>query len=320
MTRTLLALVIAAGAAAAWPAAAANEPPKPNQEPTAKAPLYDSTADAKAQIAAAVARAAKDNKRVLIQWGAEWCGWCHLLHATFTSDPAVKKQLAYEYEVVHVDIGRWDKNMDLAASYGADLKASGVPFLTVLDAQGKPVANQETGSLELKNAPDDKPGHDPAAVLAFLKKHQAPPITSDELMRAALSKAGAENKRVFLHFGAPWCGWCHRLENWMEKPEVAPILAKAFVDLKIDVDRNPGGKALCDKMGAGKSGIPWIAILDAEGKTLTTSEAPGSGNVGFPYGDEEIAWFIRMLKESTNLSTEDLATLEASLKANRDKK
>ena len=50
--------------------------------------------------------------------------------------------------MVLVDIGRWDKNMDLASGYGADLKRHGVPFLTILDARGDVVANQETASLE----------------------------------------------------------------------------------------------------------------------------------------------------------------------------
>ena len=313
----LLCALAACSLAAAAAVSAAHEPPK---DTGAKPALYDSTADAKAQIAAAVARAAKENKRVLVQWGAEWCGWCHKLQQTFTGDAAVKKQLAYEYEIVHADIGKWDKNMDLARSYGADLKSGGVPYLTILDAQGKPVANQETGSLELRDAPKGKEGHDAAAVLDFLKKHQAQAVNSEELMRSALSKAGTENKRVFLHFGAPWCGWCHKLEAWMEKPDVAPILAKSFVDLKIDVDRNPGGKELCNKLGGGDGGIPWLAVLDAEGKTLVTSNAPESGNIGFPYKDEEIAWFIQMLKKSTDLSADDLAKLEASLKESRDKK
>src|SRR5262245_7554024 len=59
-------------------------------------PIYDEQADAAADVAAALARAQKENKRVLIQWGANWCGWCHLLHQTFTTDQEVKRKLLYE--------------------------------------------------------------------------------------------------------------------------------------------------------------------------------------------------------------------------------
>ena len=90
-----------------------------------------------AQIAEAVARAKRKNKRVLIQWGANWCGWCHLLHGTFNENPEVARKLLYEYDVVLVDIGKWDKNLELAEKYGADFKNNGVPYLTILDADGK---------------------------------------------------------------------------------------------------------------------------------------------------------------------------------------
>lgn len=57
--------------------------------------------------------------------------------------------MLYEYDVVLLDVGRFDKNLDLAAKYGADIK-SGVPYITILDSTGKLVVNQETGSLESK--------------------------------------------------------------------------------------------------------------------------------------------------------------------------
>jgi len=57
------------------------------------------------------------------------------------------------------------KNLDLAASWGADPK-KGVPLLVVLDGNGKAVKVQETGSLEAGK------GHDPAKVLAFLKENE----------------------------------------------------------------------------------------------------------------------------------------------------
>jgi thiol-disulfide isomerase/thioredoxin len=178
---------------------------KPVEKAKAPAP-YDEQADAKQVIAAALARAKKENRRVLIQWGANWCGWCVKLHALYKSDKAIAHELNYEYDLVLVDIGQWDKNIDLAKQYGADFKAkgAGVPYLTVLDGDGKVLANQDTGSLEDPAKKESGGAHDPAKVLAFLTEHQAKYLVADEVRAAAFARAKAEQKRVFEHFGAPW--------------------------------------------------------------------------------------------------------------------
>jgi len=309
------------------PPAPASEPPSAPQAPGAptktaekaspkQEPVYDEGADAAKAIDAAIARAARNNTRVLVQWGANWCGWCRLLHRTFKSDAAVAKELRYEYELVLVDVGRFDRNMALAEKYGADLKQHGLPYLTVIAADGKAIANQETGSLEKPK--DAQPGgHDSAKVMAFLTQHQAPALKADDVLAAAVTKANADGKLVLLHFGAPWCGWCHRLEDWMAAPEVSAILSKAFVDVKVDTDRMTGGAELLRVHSQGQNGgIPWCEILDAGGEALVNSNAPGSGNIGFPAKPEEIAWFMTMLaKSGAKLSDDDRAALERSLVA-----
>lgn len=302
---------------------AAQPAPQPATKPETKAPpaekVYDESADAGKQVDAALAKAAKENQRVLIQWGGNWCPWCIKLHAVFKSDKAIARELMYEYVVVNVDIGRFNKNLDLAEKYRADLK-SGVPYLTLLDAKGNVVVNQETGALESKEP--GKSEHDTKAVLEFLKKHRAEPVAAGNALDHALSLARAENKRVFLHFGAPWCGWCHKLEAWMARPEVAALLAKDYVDLKIDTDRMTGGddflKKFNPKAGTPEGGgIPWIAILNADGSVVVDSNGP-KGNTGFPAADEEIAHFATMLsKSSKNLSTEEQKILIESLKAQK---
>lgn len=293
--------------------------PQAEQPKAAKRdPIYDENADARAQIAAAVARAKKEHRRVLIQWGGNWCSWCHLLHNTLSTDRALKKELNYEYDVVLVDAGGRDqKNMDLAEKLGA--KIDGFPYLTILDGDGKPIAQQGTEPLELKGSNGEsllgaEAGHDPAKVLEFLKKHEAPRVEAVAEFKSGVEEARTSNRLVFLHFGAPWCGWCHRLEDWMARKDISPLLAKDFVDVKIDQDRMPGASELFERYCSKPGGIPWFAIVDPEtGRAVITSDGP-KGNVGFPAAPEEIEHFVAMLKKTARKLTEaDIKAIEASL-------
>lgn len=310
--------VLLAGAALA---AAPLGPPAADEDQKAPEPIYDTSADAKQQIADAMASARKENRRVLIQWGANWCGWCHLLHDLCASDRDIARKLMYEYDVVLVDIGRWDKNLDLAESYGADIKKNGVPFLTIVDPyNGEVVVNQETGSLELKGA--DEPAHDPEKVLKFLTDHQPDYQDANKVLRLGMKRANADHKYVFLHFGAPWCGWCHELEDWMAQPEINSILDKRYVDVKIDVDRTINGKSVFNTYTNGRNtGIPWFAIVNpATGKVIADSSGDGDSNIGYPVVDEEINRFRAMLETGDRqLSQPDIDTLIESLRRNAKK-
>ncbi len=302
-----LVLVLAAPLAFAL----VREDPKPAAKDAKRVPTYDVAAVGADQIAAALKRAKRDDTRVLVQWGANWCGWCNLLADTMKQDKDVARELSYEFEVVKIDIGKWDKHLDLAKQYGASID-EGVPYLTILDADGKVLGNHETGSLE---DPDPKvQRHDPAKIMALLKKHETPRVEAVKLRDAALARAKAAGKRVFLHFGAPWCVWCHRLEDWMARPEIAAVLEKEFVDLKIDTERRVGGEEmLVATRGTEKGGIPWLAFLDANGKVLVTSDGP-AGNTGFPAAPEEIAHFRAMLeKVATKITKEEIDALTTSL-------
>lgn len=302
-----LVLVLASPLALAF----LREDPKPAAQAQKPAPTYDEKAVGADQIAQALARAKREDKRVLIQWGANWCGWCNLLAATMKSDDKIAHELLYEYELVKIDVGRFDKHTDLAREYGAPL-GGGIPYLTFLDADGKVLENHDTGSLE---DPDPKvQRHDPVRILELLVKHEAPRVEAAKLREAALARAKAEDKRLFLHFGAPWCGWCHKLDAWMTRPEIAAVLGKDFVDLSIDTERRLGGQGMLEAVrGSEAGGIPWFAFLDADGKVLATSDGPG-GNTGFPAQPDELAHFRSMLeKVAKRLTKAEIEALLASL-------
>ena len=97
---------------------------------------YDAHADAHGAIAAALA----DNpqhKRILLTFGANWCGDSRALERHYQSD-GLAALLAREFRVVHVDIGMHHRNQDLVAEYG-DPTDKGIPSVVVLDPDGKPV-------------------------------------------------------------------------------------------------------------------------------------------------------------------------------------
>jgi thiol-disulfide isomerase/thioredoxin len=187
-----------------------------------------------------------------------------------------------------------------------------VPFLTVLDSDGKVLANEPTEPFETKT--DGKNGHDAKKVQAFLSTHVATPRKAEDVLAAGLAEAAKSGRKVFLHFGAPWCGWCLKLDAWLVRPDVETIFSKDFVDVHLDVDRMPGGQDVLTRYRkSDKGGIPWFAMLDAKGKALITSDGP-AGNIGFPATDAEIVYFVTMLTTCKERMTErEIADLRATL-------
>ncbi len=127
-----------------------------------KKDLYPADADARAEIKKAQEEAAREHRRILLVFGANWCYDCHVLDLAFHR-PDFASVMA-GYEVVHVDIGLdGKKNGDVAKQFDTPLD-KGIPALAVVEADGKVVVSQKNGEFE------DARSLTPEVLLEFLNK------------------------------------------------------------------------------------------------------------------------------------------------------
>jgi thiol:disulfide interchange protein len=108
--------------------------------------IYPAPAQAKADLAAALKTAAATHKRILLDFGGNWCPDCQVLDLYFHNS-ANRPILEANFVLVHVNIGREDANLDLAGQYEVPLN-KGVPALAVLSEQGKLLYSQKSGEFE----------------------------------------------------------------------------------------------------------------------------------------------------------------------------
>src|SRR4051812_12540217 len=107
--------------------------------------IYDPRANPSAAIDEALKAAKADHKRVLLDFGADWCPDCQVLAQLF-EDPKVKPFLDAHYHVVRIDVGRWDNNLDVAKRYGNPIE-KGIPAVVILDADAKMITSTAGGEL-----------------------------------------------------------------------------------------------------------------------------------------------------------------------------
>jgi len=100
---------------------------------------YDEAADANAAVDAAFARAKANGKRVLIDLGGNWCPDCRILAGVMDLSE-VKPFLDSHFEIVSVDVGRFDKNLQIPARFHV-AKLTGVPWLIIADSDGQVAAS-----------------------------------------------------------------------------------------------------------------------------------------------------------------------------------
>ena len=125
---------------------------------------YDPARNAKADIAAALVKARVDKRPVLLDFGADWCPDCVVLEHTVRTSKV--RPVIGRFRVVAIDVGRFDRHLDLARNYHLDLRTSGIPALVVLSHTGKVRTATNDGSFG--NARTMTAGQ----VAAFLKRWQ----------------------------------------------------------------------------------------------------------------------------------------------------
>lgn len=137
--------------------------PRLTQPANMKKDIYPANVDAYAEIREAEDKAAREHKRLLLVFGANWCFDCHVLDLAFQR-PDLAPILASNYEVVHIDLGpEEEKNSDLVREYQIPLN-KGIPALAVAESNGTLVVSQKNGEFE------DARGLTPEALAEFLNK------------------------------------------------------------------------------------------------------------------------------------------------------
>ena len=146
---------------------------------------------------------------------------------------------------------------------------------------------------------------------------QPTPQSADEILKEACQQAAKEKKNVFIILHASWCVWCHRMDSSMNDPSCKKFFNDNYVIRHMVVDEskdkknleNPGADELRNKYGGKDQGIPYWLIFDAKGNLLFDSRAKSNNanadaanNIGCPATENEVAYFIEMLKKTSKLS------------------
>jgi thiol-disulfide isomerase/thioredoxin len=199
----------------------------------------------------------------------------------------------------------WKNIVDGETEIATKYSIEAFPTTLLIDKQGKHVATNLHGETLEK------------AIGLLLEGKSIVSITgsAQEVFDAGKKKAAEEQKLIFLHFGATWCGPCQVLEEWMSRPDIHGMLDKVFVDVKIDTGANFGAEELLTEFSPEASGIPWFAILNStDSKPIATCMNEKAENIGFPDAAEGIDHFVKMFEATGRFSKDQLEQIRTSLK------
>lgn len=109
--------------------------------------IYNPDADAKKEVAAAVAKASAEGKHVFLQIGGNWCPWCVRFHKMISEDAKLDSLVQANYEVVKVNYSKENNNHEFLATLGYPQRF-GFPVFVILDGKGNVLHTQDSGYLE----------------------------------------------------------------------------------------------------------------------------------------------------------------------------
>jgi thiol:disulfide interchange protein len=159
----------------------AEDKPAAKVEPVYTVKDYDPKADPQADLQKTIERAKAQNKRILVQVGGDWCGWCKLMSKYFHENEKVASALAKDYLIMKVNFSDANKNQKFLSQFPP---AQGYPHIYVLEKDGKFLHSQGTSALE------EGKGYSEKAMLEFLAKW-APAKSASIVQPPSLLRVGS---------------------------------------------------------------------------------------------------------------------------------
>ncbi len=137
----------------------------------------------------------------------------------------------------------------------------------------------------------------------YLLQHQHNPVDWCPWDAAALARAKAEDKPIFLSIGYAACHWCHVMEHEsFEDPRIAALLNQHFVCIKVDREERPDLDHIymqAVQLIAGRGGWPLSVFLTPDLQPFYGGTYwPPAARMGMPGFDEVLlavadAWLNR---------------------------
>jgi protein disulfide-isomerase len=106
---------------------------------------YNETADAKLEIRQALTQGDTAKTPVIVVFGANWCGDCKMLDSAMKNG-ASAPLLSRDFKIVKVNVGHFDKNLDVAKSYGVPLE-KGIPAVVIISTKNEVLYATRDGEL-----------------------------------------------------------------------------------------------------------------------------------------------------------------------------
>ena len=125
---------------------------------------YNADEDASARIEMLIAQARKEDKKIILQAGGNWCIWCLRFNNFIQTTPELKSIVDQNYLYYHLNYSPENKNEEVFSRYGNPGEKFGYPVFIVLDSSGKLIHTQDSAVLE------EEKGYSKEKVIAFLEK------------------------------------------------------------------------------------------------------------------------------------------------------
>jgi len=171
-------------------------------------------------------------------------------------------------------------------------------------------------------------------LVSFLTVGYGQQPNADTIMKEAIKIAAGENKKVFIIFHASWCIWCRKMDSSMNDKSCKNFFDDNYIVRHLTVleskDKkhleNPVAAEMLGKYKGVDQGIPFWLIFDKYGNLLADSQLRPDGaaldkqgtNTGCPASEEEVNYFISVLKKTSRMSAPQLDIIKKRFRENEN--